>query len=485
MHQKVITLRKQNFSIYDIVRALQLEKEALSAPAVWSILRDAGFAKLPRRRDEERPVGAYPTKAPVADVRRVDWSAREWRTDFGGLFLFVPMLVALRFEEVVQRIALPGTEMIPAGGALRSLLGLILLSFQDETNNPRPPCNTADSLSVGGKSWQSAFELFNDTGHVGKHAIRKLFFAQFVPEVLLGIEFGGVCRQPNETDVVWHDEILGFMRTGAIQDNYDEFLWVCRTHLGKKLAHPDRVHFSADLPIQITFARTDATVDVSKLPFVAIVDDRTIRRRCPATFDSHHPPKAGLVLKHQTHVAWLHGFCTEQIRQDLREFFFQSSWALGSAFGCRVSGATFRQPWRSNMRYSTVAATGRPILWASAARNGETTNNPPSLACCTQGAKNDSSSVALNNARRRPPQFRSALAPRFTYVRNRSWSRGTLARPTPSIAAVSSKVRPASAGNRTACAHRNSSALCACATAERARLNDTGSNWRGLDIPAV
>ena len=126
LHEKVIALRKQNFSIYDIVRALQLEQEALSAPAVWSILRDAGFAKLPRRRDEERPVGTYPTKAPVADVRQVDWSAREWRTDFGGLFLFVPMLVALRFEELVQQIALPRSEMIPAGCALRSLLGLKL-----------------------------------------------------------------------------------------------------------------------------------------------------------------------------------------------------------------------------------------------------------------------------------------------------------------------------------------------------------------------
>jgi len=126
LHEQVIALRKQNFSIYDIVRALQLKKESLSAPAVWSILREAGFAKLPRRRDEERPVGAYPTKAAVADARQFDWTPREWRTDFGGLFLFVPMLVALRFEKVVERIELPGTEMIPAGCALRSLLGLKL-----------------------------------------------------------------------------------------------------------------------------------------------------------------------------------------------------------------------------------------------------------------------------------------------------------------------------------------------------------------------
>jgi hypothetical protein len=126
LHEKVIALRKQNFSIYDIVQALHGEPETLSAPAVWSILRAAGFAKLPRRRDEERPVGAHPTPAPVADVRQIDWTAREWRTDFGGLFLFVPMLVQLGLEEVVQRIALPGSEMIPAGCALRSLLALKL-----------------------------------------------------------------------------------------------------------------------------------------------------------------------------------------------------------------------------------------------------------------------------------------------------------------------------------------------------------------------
>lgn len=126
LHAQVIALRKQNFSIYDIVRALRQKKEALSAPSVWTILHEAGFAKLPRRRDEERPAGPYPTKAPVADVRTVNWTPREWRTDFGGLFLFVPMLVALRFEEVVQQIALPGTKMIPASCALRSLLGLKL-----------------------------------------------------------------------------------------------------------------------------------------------------------------------------------------------------------------------------------------------------------------------------------------------------------------------------------------------------------------------
>lgn len=124
--ERIVALRKQNFSIYDIVRALREEKETLSAPAVWKLLREAGFAKLPRRRDEERPAGPHPTQAPVADARMLDWTPREVRTDFGGLFLFVPMLVNLGFERVVKAVGLPGTKMIPAACALRSLLGLKL-----------------------------------------------------------------------------------------------------------------------------------------------------------------------------------------------------------------------------------------------------------------------------------------------------------------------------------------------------------------------
>ncbi len=149
LHAQVIALRKQNCSIYDIVQVLRQKKEALSAPSVWSILREAGFAKLPRRRDEERPAGPYPTKAPVADVRTVNWTPREWRTDFGGLFLFVPMLVALGFEEVVRQIALPGSKMIPASCALRSLLGLKLFGRARHSHVMASVCDEGLALFAG------------------------------------------------------------------------------------------------------------------------------------------------------------------------------------------------------------------------------------------------------------------------------------------------------------------------------------------------
>ena len=126
LRERVIELRKQNHSIYDIVRTLRDNQEPVSPPAVWAILNQEGFAKLPRRRDDERPVGSHPSQAAAADVRAFDLSPREFRTDFGGLFLFVPMLVDLGFDQLMEKVSLPGTTMVPASCAMRSLLGLKL-----------------------------------------------------------------------------------------------------------------------------------------------------------------------------------------------------------------------------------------------------------------------------------------------------------------------------------------------------------------------
>ncbi len=126
VHETVITLRKQNLSIYDISRVLAQSGHALSPPAVAMILKQEGFARLPRRRDEERPPGTRPDIAAVADVGQLDLSPRQFRTKFGGLFLFVPYLAELPLEKIFRRADLPGSDMIPAGQAMRSLLALKL-----------------------------------------------------------------------------------------------------------------------------------------------------------------------------------------------------------------------------------------------------------------------------------------------------------------------------------------------------------------------
>src|SRR3954447_3810024 len=87
---QVVALRKQNLSVHDISRALDRDGEALSPAAVAAILKEEGFAKLPRRADDERPGQPRPVAADVADVRQLDLTPRVVPTKFGGLFLFLP-----------------------------------------------------------------------------------------------------------------------------------------------------------------------------------------------------------------------------------------------------------------------------------------------------------------------------------------------------------------------------------------------------------
>ncbi len=126
IREKVVALRKRNLSIYDISTELEHAGEKLSPAAVSMILREEGFARLPRRRDDERPQRPGPEKAAVADVAELDLEPRDFRTQFGGLFLFLPYLVEIGFDKIIQKAALPGSKMIPASHAMRSLLALKL-----------------------------------------------------------------------------------------------------------------------------------------------------------------------------------------------------------------------------------------------------------------------------------------------------------------------------------------------------------------------
>ncbi|MEK6654763.1 MAG: transposase, partial [Thermodesulfobacteriota bacterium] len=53
-------------------------------------------------------------------------SPRRFRTQFGGLFLFLPYLAQIPLERMVEEVGFPGTKMIPAPQAVLSLLGLKL-----------------------------------------------------------------------------------------------------------------------------------------------------------------------------------------------------------------------------------------------------------------------------------------------------------------------------------------------------------------------
>jgi hypothetical protein len=130
----IVTLRKQNYSIYEVSEALKERHLALSPTAVREVLKAEGFAPLPRRLDDERPQRPRPTVEPVADVRSFSLSPRRFVTRCAGLFLFVPDLVRLHFDDLGRAARLPGSRMIPAAHALRSALALKLWSLERKSH---------------------------------------------------------------------------------------------------------------------------------------------------------------------------------------------------------------------------------------------------------------------------------------------------------------------------------------------------------------
>jgi len=114
-HDQIVALRKRNYSVYEISQTLKEQGMALSATAVREVLAAEGFAPLPRRLDEERPVRIGPNAQAVANVGDFVLSPREFTTRTGRLFLFVPDLVRLDSDALAQAAKLPGSRMVPSG----------------------------------------------------------------------------------------------------------------------------------------------------------------------------------------------------------------------------------------------------------------------------------------------------------------------------------------------------------------------------------
>jgi len=134
LRERVVALRKRNLSVYDIQSELHEMGQEVSINALAALLREEGFAKLPRRRDEDRPPGVKPEQAQSADVRLLDLAPRSFRTRVAGLFFFVPLMARMDLGVLAREVKLPGSTMIPAEQALRSILALKLIGTERKSH---------------------------------------------------------------------------------------------------------------------------------------------------------------------------------------------------------------------------------------------------------------------------------------------------------------------------------------------------------------
>jgi transposase len=127
---RVIALRRQGLSVYEISARLAAEGTPLNRTGVGQILAEEGFGRLLRHPAPEASTSpATPgrdTNLPAAKV--IDFAAFPARADtrLAGLLLAVPDLVALDLPALARAAGYPSTRVIPAVSWLLALLALKL-----------------------------------------------------------------------------------------------------------------------------------------------------------------------------------------------------------------------------------------------------------------------------------------------------------------------------------------------------------------------
>jgi hypothetical protein len=179
VRELVVAMRKRNLSVYDIQHELAQAGHTISINALAVLLREEGFARLPRRLDDERPAATRPAIQATADVRALSLAPRSFRTRLGGLFFFVPLLKDIRLTDVLRPADLPGSQMVPAEQAVRSLLALKLVGTERKSHVMDLVCDQGIALFAGLNVVPKRSYLASYSSRVDHRAVVRLMAAWF------------------------------------------------------------------------------------------------------------------------------------------------------------------------------------------------------------------------------------------------------------------------------------------------------------------
>jgi DDE family transposase len=178
---RVIALRRDGLSSYEISRALAVEQIPLNRTGVAEILAEEGFGRLLRHPE---PAASISPATPGRDTQLprtgmldlTTWPARV-ETGKAGLLLLVPDLLALDLPALVGKAGYPGTRVVPPMGWLLSLLALKLtrtrrVSHVDDLLLSDPAAALFAGLSVLPKK-----SALTDYSYRTSHAHQRRFLA--------------------------------------------------------------------------------------------------------------------------------------------------------------------------------------------------------------------------------------------------------------------------------------------------------------------
>jgi transposase len=129
----ILTLRKKYLSVSDIKSVLDTQASGVSETYIYKLLKREGFARLPRRGKKTKidTLSQVQVEAPMAEL--LEGRNEMFNTSNIGILCFIPYIIGLGIDKIIERSSFPGTKTIPKINAILSFIALKLSNVRRYT----------------------------------------------------------------------------------------------------------------------------------------------------------------------------------------------------------------------------------------------------------------------------------------------------------------------------------------------------------------
>jgi len=132
IHERIVSLRKSGHSVYEIKDILSKEGFSTSIQTINRIIKDEGFAKLPRRTREELGITKknmlLPPISTAIDLDQIE--SYRFECQVGGIYYFIPYILQTGLYELISSAPFPETSKLSKINSIFSILALKLIGHE-------------------------------------------------------------------------------------------------------------------------------------------------------------------------------------------------------------------------------------------------------------------------------------------------------------------------------------------------------------------
>jgi len=132
IHERIVSLRKSGHSVYEIKDILSKEGFSTSIQTINRIIKDEGFAKLPRRTGEELGITKknmlLPPISTAIDLDQIE--GYRFECQVGGIYYFIPYILQTGLYELISSAPFPETSKLSKINSIFSILALKLIGHE-------------------------------------------------------------------------------------------------------------------------------------------------------------------------------------------------------------------------------------------------------------------------------------------------------------------------------------------------------------------